>query len=218
MGNEFSKFFELIKKDIGAFKEFNVNENVISKFDCPKIVKDELSDIFKQKIEEDFRKKDDLECIELLGVFVYGEEGNILINEKRIKETSQKYNLPFDVFKDFVRIHEYSHLLMDTKQELNSNQIIFEEALATASSLKMFEDTKYFDDLKTFVEKLPFCYRYGLEFLKFNINEIIELMKTWKELNKDIVVFNSILSKKIFFDLTEKLIDDAKNIFDKIKL
>ena len=180
----FVEFFELIKDEIEDFKEFSVNENVISKFDCPKIKKDEIFEEFKEKI-------DNKECLELLGVFIYGEVANILINEKRIKETCKKYNLPFEILKDFVRIHEYAHLFMNTNQKLNSNQTIFEEAFATAISLKMYEKTAYFEKLKTFVKNLSFCYRYGLEFIHLESEELIEVMNIWKKLNKDANKFYS---------------------------
>jgi len=73
---------------------------------------------------------------------------------------------------------------MNTHQKLNSNQTIFKEALATAIDLKIYEKTNYFGTLKQFVNNLSFCYRYGLEFINLNIEEIIEIMRIWKEINK----------------------------------
>jgi len=175
--NPFVEFFELIKDEIEEVEEFNVNENVISKFDCPKILSDEIFEEFREEI-------DNKDCLELLGVFVYAEKANILFNEKRIKETAKKHNLPFEVLKDFVRIHEYAHLFMNTNQKLNSNQILYEEALATAITIKMYENTKYFENLKKFIMNLSFPYRYGLKFINLSIDEIIEIMRIWKN-NKD---------------------------------
>lgn len=177
--NPFVEFFEIIREDIEKYKEFSVNENVISKFDCPKIKINEVFEELKKEIKEDNK-----ECLELLGVFVRGEIANILINEKRIKETAQKHNLSFEVLKDFVRIHEYAHLFMNNNQKLDSNQIIFEEAFATAIALKMFEKTEYFEKLKKFVENLSFCYRYGLKFIHLSIENLIEVMEIWKKTGK----------------------------------
>jgi hypothetical protein len=87
---------------------------------------------------------------------------------------------------------------MNNNQKLDSNQIIFEEAFATAIALKMFEKTGYFEKLKVFVENLSFCYRYSLEFLHFSIKNLIEVMKIWVMIKKDSHKFHSI--KKYIFN------------------
>jgi acyl-ACP thioesterase len=87
---------------------------------------------------------------------------------------------------------------MNNNQILDSNQTIYEESLATAIALKIFEKTEYFKKLKEFVENLSFCYRYSLEFLHFSIKNLIEIMEIWVMIKKDSHKFHSI--KKYIFN------------------
>lgn len=234
------KKYETLKINMKRLSCFDVNLNVIEKFECcNKIDKldlfpDEIKKYIEEnKIENTISKES---CIDILGVYIQpkeNEKANILLSKEKIKKVSINYNIESEVLYDFVKTHEYAHAAMWTKlsdncsnEDKNDLYIFIEESLATAVSLKKFKKHQDYSILEKFVKNQLPQYSYGLVLIEQYEENIEKLMELWKivknQLNKEVKVNQNLINNMFipFIEMMYKysnderlLPKDAKDIF-----
>ncbi|MDF1878404.1 hypothetical protein JHD46_01980 [Sulfurimonas sp. SAG-AH-194-C20] len=208
-----------------------MNEVVMSHFSCMDLSQCNDYDSLDEKFKTELELRAD-ECLDMLAVYCHPtsvDNANILMSIENIAKVAKRYNVDYETFFDFVKIHEYAHAYMceilagNLKKVSEScktaKYIILEESFATAIALKYLKKSNDYKKLEKFVENQAPQYRYGLEILESYEDNLEEIAKLWVNKKKeDIeVYFDFFMNKEKYnYDELVKLNKEYREMRKKI--